>query len=87
VAEVHLPLLLANEIGGRREFRVPGNSVRELVEAIEAECPGFRERLCNGERLRPIFRIVIDGKIALEGLDSSVLENSKVEILPAFGGG
>jgi|YNPMSStandDraft_1061717.scaffolds.fasta_scaffold55542_2 predicted phage tail protein len=87
MAQVVLPLLLAKELGGRREFRVSGNSVEELVQAIEVECPGFRQKLCNGERLRPIYRIVIDGQIAPEGLASRVSENSNVEILPAFGGG
>lgn len=87
MAEVILPALVAKELGGIRRFDVPGGSVAELVAAIDAKHPGFREILCSGDRLRPIFRIVVDGKIALQGLDAPVAPESRVEILPAFGGG
>ncbi|MCS7236941.1 MAG: MoaD/ThiS family protein [Thermoguttaceae bacterium] len=87
MAEVILPTLLAKELGGIRQLDVPGSSVAELVNAINAKHPGFRDLVCSGEKLRPIFRVVIDGRIAREGLASPVQPTSRVEILPAFGGG
>lgn len=87
MAEVILPTLLAKELGGIRQLDVPGESVKELVDAIEAKHPGFRELLCSGEKLRPIFRVIVDGQIARDGLASPVCPTSRVEILPAFGGG
>ncbi len=87
MAEVILPTLVAKEFGGIRRLEVPGSSVAELVEAIDAQHPGFRELLCAGSKIRPMFRIIVDGKIALEGLSTPVTAQSRVEVLPAFGGG
>ncbi len=87
MAEVILPILLAKEFGGIRRVKSPGRSVAEVIQEIDRLHPGFQEKVCNGERLRPIFRVVIDGQIALKGYARRVGEQSRVEFLPAFGGG
>jgi len=59
----------------------------EIVVALEALFPGIEARIHNGEKIMPTVALVVDGRIATEGLATPVAPDSRVDILPAFGGG
>lgn len=84
---VWIPSLLRGLCGGQRQVRVAGATLREVIEALEAACPGVRERLLDGDRLRPELQLSVDGQVATLGLRQPVREESEVHILPAVGGG
>ncbi len=69
------------------QVEVGGETVRQVIEALETRYPGFKERVCEGDRIRPGLAVAIDGEISPEGLRKKVLPDSEVHFLPAIGGG
>jgi molybdopterin synthase sulfur carrier subunit len=72
---------------GQDRVDVPGRRVSELIEALEAAYPGFRDRVCRGERLDPGISVWVDGKVAPLGLRQAVDDGSEIQFLPAVAGG
>lgn len=79
--------MLRDLTGGRQTVTVPGQTVRELIEALEQAYPGFRERVCDRHGLRPGLAVVVDAEVARLGLWQPVHEQSEVHFQPAIGGG
>ena len=75
--------------GGHKTVRVAGASVRQVINNLETEYPGVRERLGdeNGFDLLPGIAVIIDGETSQLGLLERVEEDSEVHFLPALGGG
>jgi molybdopterin synthase sulfur carrier subunit len=67
-----------------------GTTVAELVEQLESDFPGMRERLCEdtGE-LRRFVNIYVNGEDVrfLDGLATSLGEDDEISIVPAVAGG
>jgi molybdopterin synthase sulfur carrier subunit len=87
MATVWIPALLRDLTGGRETVTVSGNTVREVVEALERLYPGVRARLCEGDALRRGLTVAIDTQVARLGLNEPVAETSEVHFLPAISGG
>lgn len=87
MAVVWIPPLLRNLTGGVETVRVPGTSVRQLVEELEVIHPGLKARLCEGDAMRPGVAVIVDGLVAPLGLLQAVRPESEVHFLPAIGGG
>jgi molybdopterin converting factor small subunit len=87
MATVWIPSLLRDLTGGLSEISIAGETVRELIDQLEAQYPGMRERLCDEERIRPNIAVVVDGTRSRQGLRQRVGENSEVHFVPAISGG
>jgi molybdopterin synthase sulfur carrier subunit len=87
MALVWIPPLLRDLTGGLDRVTVPGESVRQVIEALDREYPGVRNRLCPTGELRPGLAVVIDSQVARLGLLESVGPESEVHFLPAIAGG
>jgi molybdopterin converting factor small subunit len=87
MATVLLPRsLLALFPGAERRYDVSGQSVAELLAALDDVVPGLRERLVEaGPRLRPHINVFVDGTPA--DLATSVTADAKVHVIPAVSGG
>jgi molybdopterin converting factor small subunit len=87
VATVVLPRsLIALLPGAERRHVVAGQSVGELLEALDAAVPGMRERLVEaGPRLRPHINVFVDGSSA--DLATPVRPEATVHVIPAVSGG
>jgi molybdopterin converting factor small subunit len=87
VATVLLPRsLLALFPGAERRHEVAGQSVGELLAALDAAVPGLRERLVEaGPRLRPHINVFVDGSPA--DLVTPVNADATVHVIPAVSGG
>jgi molybdopterin converting factor small subunit len=72
---------------GRDRVLVPGRTLRQVFEHLEAECPGIKSQLLEDGDIRPGLAIVIDNEITSEGLIARVGDDTEVHILPAIGGG
>lgn len=62
----------------------------ELVEHLESNYPGMRERLCDADgQLRRFVNVFVNGEDVryLQGLDSALTEGDEVSIVPAVAGG
>jgi len=88
MVEVRLPSSLVALFPGteRRMARPDAPTVLAVIEAVDAEHPGLRDRLCApGPSLRPYINLYVDGEPA--DLDSPLMGGATVHILPAVAGG
>ena len=87
MAQVFIPASLRPQAGGTRVIDLPGETVRDLVLALEAQYPLLVGRLREGESLRPGLSVAIDSKLSVLGLRQAVPPLCEVHFLPTIGGG
>jgi hypothetical protein len=87
MATMSIPLLLKDLTGGARQAEVAGQTLAEVIAALDAIHPGIQSRIHDGQKINPTLAFVVDGKIATRGLATPVGPHSQVNILPTFGGG
>lgn len=87
MARVFIPPLLRSLTNGTDQVQVAGNTVRHVVDNLEARYPGLRDRLCEDDDLKPEITVSVDGHLSSRGLLQPVDEGSEVHFLPAIGGG
>ena len=73
--------------GGREQIDVPGKTVGQVIEALDAAYPDIKGRLCKAGQIDPAILVWIDGRIALLGLLEAVGEQSEIQFFPAVAGG
>ena len=66
---------------------VPGTTMAEIIENLEARFPGVKDRLVHEGELRPHIAVAIDGDVSPEGLEQDVQESSEIHFIPALSGG
>ena len=73
--------------GGQESVEAPGQTVGQVIAALERAYPGLQGRLCEGDRLNPAIVAHVDGKVARLGLSEAVEERSEIHFLTALAGG
>ena len=65
MAVVWIPALYRDLTEGETTATVPGDTVRQLIENLEARYPGIQARLYRDDeaRLRPGVAVVVDGVV------------------------
>lgn len=87
---VRIPTPLRKLSGDRDELTISATDVSELIEKLEAECPGIKDRICdeNGDVRRFINLYVNNEDIRfLDGKNTKLAESDSVSIIPAIAGG
>jgi len=84
---VWIPSMMRDLTGGKERVHVPGATVGEVIDALEAAYPGAKERLVVQGRLASGIMATVDGKRALRGLEQQVGVESIVRFLPIMAGG
>ena len=84
---VFVPTMLLPVTGGVKRVELEASNVRQVVDGLEEQFPGIKERLLEGNQIRPNLSVAIDGEIARMGLLERVRENSEVHFVPAISGG
>lgn len=84
---VFIPPQLRVMAGGIESVVVPGKTVRELIEALDARFPGIGQHLRDDDSLRAGLTVVIDADVSPRGLLAKVPAESEVHFLPPIGGG
>ncbi len=87
MVDVRLPGTLTPLFPGlSRKPEVDGSTVLEVIDRLEAQWPGLRDRLvAEGPVLRNHIHVYVDGERA--GLDSPVAERSRLDEIAAISGG
>ena len=85
--EVWIPSLLRSLTDGQEQVQVPGETIREVIENLEARFPGIKERVCEDGRMRPGLAVAIDGVVGSDGMRQRVAEESEVHFVTAISGG
>ena len=84
---VYVPTMLQSMTGGVKQVQVEAANVRQVINQLEEQFPGIKDRLMEGNQVRPNLSVAIDGEIARMGLLERVQENSEVHFVPAISGG
>jgi sulfur-carrier protein len=90
VATVRIPTQLRELSGGQAEVTVDGDTLAEVLDALNEAHPGFRERLFDdaGKLRRFVNVFIADEDVRfLDGLDTKVTDGQTVSIVPAVAGG
>jgi molybdopterin converting factor small subunit len=61
---------------------VAGDTVAAVVDELETQFPGIRQRLCRGDSLAPGLQVSVDSTVTLRGLRSRLQPGSEVHFLP-----
>ena len=85
--EVHIPAMLRELTGGSSTVEAAGATVREVIDDLDRQWPGIRDRLIDGERLRPNLSVAVDGEVSPLGLHEVVEPSSEVHFVAAIKGG
>ena len=62
-------------------------SIREVIDDLERMFPGVRQRLIDGDELRPGMAVTVNGNVTSLGLLQRLDKDAEVHFLPAVGGG
>ena len=87
MAAVYIPSLMQKLTDGKAKVEISGSTVRQIVENLEIDYPGMKDRLVDENRIKGNISVAIDGEITTIGMLGKVDENSEVHFLPAIGGG
>lgn len=82
-----IPTPLRDLTQGKASVTVSASSVREAIQSLEAEFPGIKERLCQGDRIRPNISVFVDGQVSHLKMRERLEENSEVHFVIAISGG
>ena len=88
--QVRVPTPLRRLTGGQEAVHVSGTTVEELIENLEKNYNGIKERLCDETgRVRRFVNIYINDEDIrfLDNLKTNIKEGDQVTIVPAIAGG
>jgi molybdopterin synthase sulfur carrier subunit len=89
-AIIRIPTPLRKITNGESKINIMPGTLNETINLLENQYPGFKEKICdeNGN-LRSFVNIYIDGEDIrfIKGMDTEIIQNSDVSIVPAVAGG
>jgi molybdopterin synthase sulfur carrier subunit len=88
--KVRIPTPLRKLTKDQAEVEAAGSTIRDVVDDLEKQFPGFKERMCDdqGELRRFVNVYVGEEDIRfLEGLETEIPQGELVSIIPAVAGG
>jgi molybdopterin synthase sulfur carrier subunit len=88
--KVRIPTPLRKLTGGQGEVSVQGETIAVLINTLDKEYPGLKERLCDeqGELRRFVNIYVNEEDIRFhQGIKTAVKKGDEVSIVPAIAGG
>jgi molybdopterin synthase sulfur carrier subunit len=87
---VRVPTPLRKYTQGIDEVNAQGSNVKSLVEDLEKNYPGIKERICDETgKVRRFVNVYVNGDDIrfLQNLDTSIKEGDNIAIVPAIAGG
>ena len=91
--EVRIPTILRSYTGGEKAVDASGSTLSELIESLESNHPGIKERLVEDkdgqDDLRRFVNVYVndDDVRFAEGLETAIKDGATVSIIPAVAGG
>jgi molybdopterin synthase sulfur carrier subunit len=87
MAKVYIPAAWRDLTGPAGEVDLAGNSLGQIIAALDARFPGIAARACDEGGIAGGLAVSIDGAITSRGLLAPVAAQSEIHFLPAIGGG
>jgi MoaD family protein len=87
--DVRIPTILRTYTGGEKAVSGEGATLAQLIDHLEANHPGIKERLIDGSELRRFVNVYVNDEDVrfTGGLDTEVTDGDEVVVLPAVAGG
>lgn len=88
--KVRIPTPLRKITGGSDEVTAEGSTVSEVIDDLEKNYPGLKERICeeDGSLRRFVNLYLNDEDIRfMDNLSTGLKENDELSIIPAIAGG
>ena len=91
--EVRIPTILRTYTGGEKAVDATGSSLSDLIDDLEANHPGLKDRLVETKDgavdLRRFVNVYVNDEDVrfLGGLEAPVSDGDQVVVLPAVAGG
>ena len=87
--EVRIPTILRTYTGGEKAVSADGASLSALIDDLEANHPGLKDRLIENGELRRFVNVYINDEDVLftGGLQTALSDGDQVVVLPAVAGG
>jgi MoaD family protein len=87
--EVRIPTILRTYTGGEKAVTGDGGSLSALIDDLEANHPGLKERLVEDGDLRRFVNVYVNDEDVrfIGGLDAELSDGDQVVVLPAVAGG
>ncbi|HEY4707662.1 MAG TPA: ubiquitin-like small modifier protein 1 [Thermodesulfobacteriota bacterium] len=88
--KVRIPTPLRKLTNGSDEVTAQGSNVAEIIEDLEKNYPGLKERICEDSgKLRRFVNIYLnDEDIRFKSnMETQLKENDELSIIPAIAGG
>jgi molybdopterin synthase sulfur carrier subunit len=87
---VRIPTPLRRVTDGQDKVDTEGETLKQIIDSMESQYPGIKERLCDGDgNLRNFVNVYVNGEDVrfLDGVDSETGDGDEISIVPAVAGG
>lgn len=88
--KVRIPTPLRTLTQGKDEVSAEGANVRAVIENLEKQYPGLKDRLCDEKGVRRFVNIFLneeDDIRFLQNLETALKAGDSLQIVPAIAGG
>ncbi len=87
VAILHIPAHFRQYTSDEATVEVPGGTLRQVIDALDAAHPGMRDLLMTNGRVRSEIAIAVNSTITENGLLELVPDDAEVHLIPSIAGG
>jgi MoaD family protein len=86
---VRIPTILRTYTGGEKAVSGEGSTLADLIDDLESNHPGLKERLIDGTELRRFVNVYVNDEDVrfTGGLETKLDDGDEVVVLPAVAGG
>ncbi len=87
---VRVPTVLRTYTGGAKEVPSQGSTVGEVLDALESDHPGIKQRIVDEQgALRRFVNVYVDNDDVrfADGVATPVADGAQLSIIPAVAGG
>ncbi len=86
---VRIPTPLQKITGGKAEVECTAKNILELVEVLEKDYPGIKERLSDGGKIRRFINIYVNEEDIrfMNKEETALKDGDNISIVPAIAGG
>lgn len=87
--EVRIPTILRTYTDGEKAVTADGASLSALIDDLEANHPGIKDRLIENGDLRRFVNVYVNDEDVrfIGGLEAELSDGDQVVVLPAVAGG
>jgi len=87
--EVRIPTILRTYTDGAKAVPASGGTLADLIDDLESNHPGIKDRLVDGEDLRRFVNVYVNDEDVrfTGGLGTELSDGDQVVVLPAVAGG